>query len=373
MQEKAIEQEEVKGMDITLIISVLILLGIGVTMVYSASSVFAAKKYDNQYFFLKKQVSGIILGLFIMFAVAQVNFNRYRKLTYVILGAAIVLLTMVFIPGIGFKANGASRWIKIAGMTFQPAEFAKLAIVFYLAYSLQKKSDNIKNFSIGFLPHVIVTGIILALILIQPDLGSVVIISAILFAMLFIAGVRVRYLVVSVLMLLPVAYGLIMNVAYRRKRMMTFFDPLSDPTGAGFQITQSFLALGSGGLFGMGLGDGKQKLFYLPEPHTDFILSVLGEELGFVGLVITLLIFFVIIYRGFKISLESESLYGSLLALGITLIIGMQAVINAGVVMGMLPTKGLVLPFISYGRTAIIINLFSVGVLLNISSKKKSW
>jgi cell division protein FtsW len=191
--------------------------------------------------------------------------------------------------------------------------------------------------------------------------------------MLFTAGIRIRYLVALVLLFLPVAYQLIMTVDYRRKRLFAYLNPLADPTGAGFQIRQSILAFGSGGIFGMGLGGGKQKLFYLPEPHTDFILPVLGEELGFIGVCVTLLAFLVIIFRGFKISLESENMFGSLLALGLTLIIGMQAAINAGVVMGLLPTKGLVLPFISYGRTAIIMNLFAVGVLLNISSKKKSW
>jgi cell division protein FtsW len=365
--------EEAKTMDIMLVISVLILLVIGITMVYSASSVFAAKKYGNQYFFLKKQVSGIAAGLLIMFITAHINFNIYKKYTYLIFALAFAALACVFIPGLGISANGASRWVRIAGISFQPAEFAKLAVVFYLAYSLSKKSDNIKNFSTGFLPHVIMTGVLLVLILIQPDLGSVVIISAILFIMLFTAGVKIRYLFASVLLILPVAYSLVMNVAYRRKRLLAYLNPLADPTGAGFQVRQSFLALGSGGLLGMGLGDGKQKLFYLPEPHTDFILSVLGEELGFVGICFVLFIFLAIVYRGFKISLEAENLFGTLLALGITLIIGMQAGINAGVVMGLLPTKGLVLPFISYGRTAVIVNLFAVGVLLNISSKKKSW
>jgi cell division protein FtsW len=373
MQEKKAKTEEAKGMDIILVTSVLILLGIGVTMVYSASSVFAAKKYGSEYFFLKKQISGIAIGLTVMFLTANINYEHYKKLTYLIYGLALTTLICVFVPGLGFKANGATRWLRVAGFSFQPAEFAKLAIVFYLAYSLDKKSDNLKNFSVGFLPHIIMTGIILAIILIQPDLGSVVIISTILFIMLFTAGVRTRYLFVSILLLLPVAYNLIMNVSYRRRRLLAYLNPLSDPTGAGFQLRQSFLALGSGGFFGMGLGGGKQKLFYLPEPHTDFILSVLGEELGFIGVSIVLILFSVIVYRGFKISLEAENLYGSLLALGLILIIGIQAGINAGVVMGLLPTKGLVLPFISYGRTAVIINLFAVGVLLNISSRKKSW
>lgn len=360
-------------MDKTLLVSVLFLLVVGITMVYSASSVFALKKYNNQYFFLQKQVVGIFVGVIIMYIVSHINFNLYSKLTYFIYAATLIALTLVFVPGLGITAKGASRWVRVASFSFQPAELAKLSIVFYLAHSLSKKHENIKNFSTGFLPHVIMTGIVLALIIIQPDLGSVVIIATILFIMLFTAGVRIRYLLASILMLLPVGYSLIMNVDYRRRRIMAYLNPLDDPTGAGFQLQQSFLALGSGGFFGMGLGDGKQKLFYLPEPHTDFILSVAGEELGFIGLSLILSAFLAIVYRGFKISLEAENFYGSLLALGITLVIGIQAGINAGVVMGLLPTKGLVLPFISYGRTAILVNLFAVGVLLNISMKKKSF
>ncbi len=367
------EEQKSVGIDRILVFAILMLLGIGITMIYSASSIYAAKKYANQYYFLQNQLVCILGGLALMFITAKLNFNIYRKLAYPMLILVIISLGLIFVPGIGMRANGAQRWIRIGMLRLQPAEFAKIAIIFYLAHSLTKKSENIKSFSIGFLPHIIITGIVLAMVVIQPDLGSVVIIGAILFTLLFTAGVNKLYLFASLLAASPVIYYLIINFDYGVKRILTFLNPWQDPTGAGFQIIQSFLALGSGGLFGLGLGDGKQKLFYLPAPHTDFILSVIGEELGFIGVSFILFLFFIVVYRGFKISLEAENMFGCLLALGLTLLIGMQAVINAGVVMGLLPTKGLVLPFISYGRSAVIVSLFAMGVLLNISSRKKSW
>jgi cell division protein FtsW len=260
------------------------------------------------------------------------------------------------------------RWLKIQSFSFQPSEFAKLGLVIFLAYFLAKKEERIRSFSFGFLPTVLLSGLVIALVMKEPDFGAAFFLTVMVFLLLFVSGARVIYIVGAFLIAIPVAYTFLMNVGYRYKRLMSFIRPWEDPTGTSFQIIQSFLSFGSGGLFGLGLGEGRQKLFFLPAPHTDFIFSVIGEELGLVGAMVVVLLFFILTLRGVQIGLSLGDRFGAYLALGITLMISLQVVINMGVVLGLLPTKGLTLPFVSYGGTSLVANLIGVGILLHLST-----
>lgn len=359
------------GFDYILLLFTLLLVGTGIVMVYSSSAIMASGKFNDGYFFLKKQILFAVVGILMMICVARIDHQLYRKIAYLILGISLLSLIAVLIPGIGTKVGGSTRWLKIGPFSIQPSEFAKLALIIYLASSLAKKEKNIKKFSVGILPHLIITGIMLSLIIKQPDMGTSICIAAIVFTLLFAAGVRLSHLSLILLSAAPLVYFLIANIAYRRQRILSFLNPWGDPSDSGFQIIQSFYAFGSGGLFGRGLGEGKQKLFYLPEPHTDFIFSVIGEELGLVGIFLILAAFFIFVYRGISTAIRSSDLFSTYLALGITVLIGLQATIHMGVTLGLLPTKGITLPFISYGGSSLIVNLIGLGILLNISSKMK--
>jgi cell division protein FtsW len=282
----------------------------------------------------------------------------------------LVLLIMVLIPGIGGKAGGASRWIKLPGFNLQPSEMAKLALIMYMAYSLDKKQDKVKSLGSGFIPYMIVLMVLITCLVLQPDLGGALTLAAVAVTMLFAAGTRLVYILSMFLCGLPfLAYKL--SKGYHKSRIDAFLNPWSDPEGKGFQIIQSWLALGTGGVFGQGLGEGKQKLFYLPEAHTDFILSVIGEELGFLGVAVIIGMFFLLVQRAMRISVAAPDTFGRFLALGIAVLFGIEASVNMCVVTGLLPTKGLALPFISYGGSSLLISLFAVGILLNISSGLK--
>jgi cell division protein FtsW len=293
----------------------------------------------------------------------------YSKLVYPLLAISFCLLILLLVPGFGHTVGGATRWLRFMGLSFQPSELAKFTLVVYMAYSMSKKGSNMNSFLNGLLPHLIVAGGLMLLIVLQPDLGTALIIGCWLFILLFVGGVRLRHLFLILILAAPFVMWLIWQADYRLKRWLAFIDPWNDPKGMGFQIIHSFLAFGSGGILGVGLGNGKQKLFYLPEPHTDFVLSVAGEELGFVGVTVIIILFGILIMRGIKISLDARDLYSSYLALGLTCLIGLQAIVNMGVVMGLLPTKGLTLPLISYGGTSLVFNLLGIGVLLNVSSR----
>ncbi|UCD86096.1 MAG: putative lipid II flippase FtsW [Deltaproteobacteria bacterium] len=354
-------------MDSVLLWCVLILVVFGIVMVFSSSSIYASEKLGDDYHFLKKQLVIALLGITLMVAAALANYQLWSKLVLPILIGSFLSLILVLVPGVGNEVSGSSRWLKFAGFSLQPAEFAKLALIIYLAYSLSKKQQNIR-----FLPKAVVSGVFISLIIAQPDFGTAMILAAIVLALLFAAGLKLRHLLSGVLLSLPAIYLLIIRADYRKKRILAFLNPWKDPTNSGFQIIQSFLAFGSGGLWGMGLGRGRQKLFYLPDAHTDFIFSVIGEELGFLGVVVVLTLFLIVVLRGIKISLNAPDLFGSYLALGITLMIGLQAVVNIGVSIGLLPTKGLTLPFISYGGSSLLVSLIGAGILLNISSRRAS-
>jgi cell division protein FtsW len=348
----------------------LALAAIGLVMVYSASSALALKRHGDSAWFFRGHLLRVMVGLALMAVLASRDYLRLRRWTYPALGLAAVLLIMVLIPGLGHEAGGSARWLKLGVFTLQPSEFAKLALVLYLSYYLSGRQDQIKSFTRGFLPPLAVTGMLILPVILEPDLGISLTLAALTIAMLFVAGVRLTHLGALGLCAVPVLYFLIFQREYWLKRMLTFLSPWEDPANAGFQIIHSFLALGSGGLLGTGLGGSRQKLFYLPEPHTDFILSVLGEELGLWGVFLVLGLFLVIIWRGINASLEAREVFGTYLALGCTMIIGLQAYVNAGVVMGLLPTKGLTLPFISYGGSSLTVNFICVGLILSVAARK---
>ncbi len=355
--------------DYILLIVTLALVGVGVVMVYSTSAIMAGDRFQDPYYFLKKQALFAGIGFILMILSLFFPYGILKRLAYPILIVSVLLLVAVLIPGIGYRAGGAMRWLKVQSVSFQPSEFAKLGLVIFLAYFLTKKDEKIRSFSFGFLPTVLLSGLVVILVAREPDLGAALFLSAMVFLLLFVSGARVIYMAGALLLTIPVVYYLLMNVGYRYKRLMSFVRPWDDPTGTSFQIIQSFLSFGSGGLFGLGLGEGRQKLFFLPAPHTDFIFSVIGEELGLVGAMVVVLLFFVFTVRGIQIGLSLDDRFGTYLALGITLMISLQAVINMAVVLGLLPTKGLTLPFISYGGTSLITNLVGVGILLHLSTR----
>lgn len=362
--------KKLEDYDLTIMLMAIALTCFGVVMVYSASSVMAAKRFHDGFFFLKRQGLFAVIGFAIMFTVMRVDYHIWKQVAVPALLLCLVLLGIVLIPGLGGKIGGSSRWIRLPGFNLQPSEMAKLALIMYMAYSLDKKQDKVKSLTSGFIPYMIVLMFLIGLLVLQPDLGGALTLAAVAMTMLFAAGTRLTYIFSMFLLALPLlAYKL--SRGYHKSRIDAFLDPWSDPEGKGFQIIQSWLALGTGGVFGQGLGEGKQKLFYLPEAHTDFILSVVGEELGFLGVAVIIGMFFLLVQRAMRISVAAPDTFGRFLALGIAVLFGIEATVNMGVVTGMLPTKGLALPFISYGGSSLLISLFAVGILLNISSGLK--
>ncbi len=358
-----------RGFDTSILLLSVVLTCLGVVMVYSASSIMAEKRFADGFFFLKRQGMFAVFGFLVMLVAMQVDYRHLQKVAVLIFLGSLALLGLVLVPGIGTQVGGASRWIRMPGFSVQPAEVAKLALVVYMAHSLSRKGEKLQSFTHGFLPYMVILAIMLSLVLAQPDLGSAITLAGVAVTMMVVAGCRMRYLFGLAIVSVPLMYYLIMNVDYRRRRILAFLNPWEDPTNSGFQIIQSWIAFGSGGLFGNGLGESKQKLFYLPEAHTDFIFSVIGEELGFVGVFVVSAMFLVLVIRGVRTTLGAPDLFGRHLAFGITLLLGLEAFVNIAVVLGMLPTKGLALPFLSYGGTSLLTTLFAIGVLLNISSQ----
>jgi len=344
-----------------------VLLSVGVVMVYSASAIVAAERFHDPYFFLKKQVFWALLGALALWLALRLDYRRLEGLVVPLLLVAGVLLVLVLVPPLGQAINGTRRWIRLGPVSFQPAELAKLALVVYLAAFLARRRDALGDFRRGLLPPLAVAGVLAALVLAQPDLGSCLTLVALTFALLFLAGGRVRHLALVLAPALPLLAVAVWVAPYRVRRITTFLDPWSDPRGSGFQIIQSWLAFGNGGLLGQGIGGSQQKLFYLPEAHTDFIFAIVGEELGLVGALAIVGLFVVLAWRGLRIGLRAPDPFGAYLALGITVLIATQAVVNLGVVTGLLPTKGLPLPFISFGGSALLVTMLATGVLLNIS------
>lgn len=343
-----------------------ILICIGVVMIFSASSIYAWEKYKDSFFFLKRHLSFLVIGLFLTFLVMSIDYRKFRRFAKPLLIFSLFLLVLVLIPGISREVSGARRWFRYKFISFQPSELAGMAIIIYIADFISRKDKVIKTFLRGFLPPVCVLGLCTLLILLQPDLGTALAIGAVVFIVLFVSGVRASYLLSIILVSLPMLYILIFSVPYRKMRILSFLNPWLDPKGSGFQIIQSQIALGSGGIFGVGLGHSKQKLFYLPAAHTDFIFSIIGEELGLIGTLGVIILFMIFIQQGLKIIKHASDKFGYFLSLGLVSMISLKAIINVSVSCGLLPTKGLPLPFISYGGSSLIFDMLSLGLLLNI-------
>ncbi|HEU5201938.1 MAG TPA: putative lipid II flippase FtsW [Nitrospira sp.] len=355
------------AMDHTLLFVTLTLALVGLVMVFSASAIVAGNRFQDPEFFLKRQIAWLGFGFLLMHLTSRIDYQLWRKLSVPILIGMLVLLVMVLVPSLGVAAKGARRWLRVGPISVQPAELVKLVTVMYLAAYLTRKTDKLTLFRSGLLPALIVVGLLSGLVLLEPDLGTVVVIGLVTVGLLFLGGARITHLLSLALCAIPVALVLILGSSYRRQRLMTFLAPWKDASDAGFQITQSFLAFGSGGPFGVGLGEGKQKLFFLPEAHTDFVLALVGEELGLAGTATVILLFALFVWRGFHIAARARMPFGKFLGMGITLLIGIQALVNAAVVTGLLPTKGLTLPFVSYGGSSLVVSFIGVGMLLSIS------
>ena len=358
------------AVDKWMLLAVVGLMVLGMTMVLSTSYLYSQERYGDGTYFFRKQLIAMGAGVIALIACSMLPATLYRRFAYPLLAVSFVILAAVLIPGIGVSRGGARRWIMFPGFAFQPSELAKLAIVVYLAHSLARKEAMIRTFSMGVLPHLLVSGAFAGLLLLEPDFGTALILTMLLYFMLFIGGVRVSHLLSTALLALPVLAYVMMTAEYRLRRLMTFLDPWSDATGSGFHIIQSLIAFGSGQLLGRGLGESRQKLFYLPEAHTDFVYSVIGEELGLLGALVVLALFGVIIVRGLRLTAKIEEPFDQYLAFGLTVLLGLQALIHMGVVMGLMPTKGLVLPFISYGGSAMVVNLMEAGILLGLSRRR---
>ncbi|HLB24985.1 MAG TPA: putative lipid II flippase FtsW, partial [Nitrospirota bacterium] len=325
------------------------LLAFGLVMVYSASSVMAMKKFGDSAYFLKRQALWALLGVVAMAAAWKVDYKKFRMLSLPLLGIVFVLLILALV---GPEINGARRWIRLGGFSFQPSELTKPALVVFVAASLAKRMDRLQDFWYGLGPYLILTGTMVFLIALEPDLGTAAAISAAVMVMLFVAGARPAHLGALALAALPLLYVQLFRVGFRRNRLAAFMDPWSDPLGTGFQAIQSFLAFGGGGLSGLGLGESRQKLLFLPEPHNDFIYSVIGEEFGLIGAMAVALMFAAFVLLGLRLALRCRDNFGKFLAFGLTLTIGMQALVNMGVATGLFPNKGMPLPFVSYGGSS---------------------
>lgn len=356
------------SVDVVLAATVTALVGFGVVMVYSASAIEATVRYKDAQFFLKRQGIYALAGLTAMWLASRVDYRKIKILTYPIL-VTVTGMLLACVAGLGHRAGNAYRWLNVGPIHVQPAEMAKLAIVLWLAYSLSKKADRIKSFSIGFLPHLLVVGVLMLLCLKQPDFGSAVVLLFLTFTLLFVAGARVPYIAAFTMLMALGATLLVRLSNYRYARYLAWADMEAHRNDLAYQPFQSVMSFGSGGLSGLGLGKGLQVL-YLPEAHTDFVSAIVGEELGFIGVCGLAATYLVVVSRGVKIALEAEDDYGSFLAFGISTLFGVQALINFAVAMAVLPTKGLTLPFVSYGGSSLLVNAAAVGVLLNISRKR---
>jgi cell division protein FtsW len=353
--------------DFLLIILTFSLLAIGLIMVYSASAVWAEYKFHDSFFFAKRQLLFAGVGIAAMFFIMNIDYWTWRDWSKALLIICFVLLVLVLIPGIGMIRNGSRSWIGVGAFSIQPSEFMKLAMIAFLAKYLSENQKNITSFKRGLLPALALVFAAFGMIMLQPDLGTGTVMVGTCIAMIFVAGARISHFIGLGVLGLAGFAALILSAPYRIKRITSFLNPWEDPLGSGFQIIQSLYAIGPGGLFGLGLGQSRQKFFYLPEPQTDFIFAILAEELGFIGGSLVLLLFSLLLWRGVRIALGAPDLYGSFLAIGIISMVAIQVMINIGVVTGLMPVTGITLPFLSYGGSSLTLMLMAIGVLLNIS------
>jgi len=359
-----------KNIRVSILVTTAVLLAIGAVMIYSSSGIYAHETFNDSLFFLKRHVLFLGTGLLFALGILAIDYRSLQRFSKPLMLASLILLILVLFPRFGSEAGGARRWFRLWGFSFQPSELVKLTLIIYLSDILSRKAALVNNLLYGFLPPLFITGVTTGLILLQPDLGTAVAIGIISFVLFFAAGVDWKYLAGIIGLSLPVITLLIVKAPYRMRRMLVFFNPWKDPRGSGFQIIQSFLALGLGGVFGVGLGMSKQKLFYLPASHTDFIFSIIGEELGLIGTTSVVLLFMVLIWQAMRVAFKTENSFGRYLSLGIASMIAIEAIVNIGVSTGALPTKGLPLPFISYGGTALVFHIAAVALLLNVAKER---
>jgi len=362
-RKKGLYAPEYHRCDILLLLVVLFLVFTGVVMVFSASAIVSHKKFDTSYLFLTKQFIWTVMGTFLMLALARVDYNKLQKFSRPLMVFSLGLLFLVLLV----ESGEIKRWLKFGMVSFQPSEMAKFCLILYVADALDRKGSKLQNFKKGLLPILIVTAMFLTLVYAEPDLGTAVILALVILVMLFMGGVRLSHLLSLVLLSLPLLYFAIFHVGYRRERILTFLNPWADAQRIGYQVVQALLALGSGGFLGKGLGASRAKLFFLPEPYTDFIFPIIGEELGFLGASLIIFLFVLVAWRGLRIATRAPNQFGNLLAAGITFLITFQAVLNISIVTACLPTKGITLPFLSYGGSSLVFSLLGVGILLNIS------
>ncbi len=356
--------------DWPLFFTVLLLSAFGLLMIYSSSAVMGLQRYGDSLFIVKKHAMFMGIGWLLYFVAAQISWLKIAKLRMFFLIGAILLLIAVLIPGIGYKVGGAQRWINFGFTGLQPSEFARLALVFYLSVTLCVRSDRLQSFNRGFLPLLVVTAFMMLLLILQPDFGGAMSVFLLSLSLWFLGGVPLSFLLGLFILMVPGIVLLLMKSAYRSKRVMTFLDPYADPQGAGFQVIQSYLAFLQGGWTGVGIGGSQQKLFYLPEAHTDFIFSILGEELGVIGMVAVIGLFLCLLYIGARITRAQTSTVGYYLGAGVTLFLALPAMLNMMVTTGLLPTKGLALPFFSSGGSSLLVSLIAAGILQSLHRRR---
>ncbi len=336
----------------------------GVVMVYSASHILALDRYGDPLFFVKRHLTWTLVGFGMMLLLSRVETERWRAWAFPVLLLSLAGLALVFVPGLGRSAGGARRWLALGPFSFQPGEAAKLGIIVFLAHFLTVKEARITDLKYGFLPPVMLIGLILGLILVQPDLGTALLIAVLAAMLLYLAGARWSHLAASALVCAPVILWMIFATPWRFRRILAFLDPFASARDTGYQLVQSLLALGRGGVYGLGLGEGRQKLLYLPEPHTDFIYAVVGEELGLIGALAVAALFVLLLYRGMRVAARCTDRFRALLAAGVTLLVSLQGLLNMAVVTGLVPTTGVPLPLISLGGTSMVVTLSALGLLL---------
>lgn len=358
-----------KKTDKLILFSVVIISLFGLLMIYSSSSIWAEYKFNDPYKFLKTQALFLIVGYFIIYIISKIPYQTYQKYSNFLLLSCIILLILVLIPGIGTVRNGSRSWFGIGSFGIQPSEFAKLGIIIFTSKYLT--NNKIKDIKTSVLPILSIVLLIFGLIMLQPDFGTGIIIVITIIVLLFVSGVKMNFFIKLGIIGIIGIIGLIIIAPYRLKRILSFIDPWSDPLGSGFQIIQSLYAIGPSGLLGTGLGNSIQKHFYLPEPQTDFIFSIISEELGFMGVLIITTLFLTIIYRGFKISIKQEDNFAKYLSFGLTFSLAFQTILNLMVVVGLIPVTGVTLPFLSYGGSSLLVSMTNIGILLNISKYQK--
>lgn len=348
-----------------------LLLSIGVVMVYSASAVMARETYGDGAYFLKRHLLFLVVGILLAGWILMLEPGKVRRCAKPAMGIALLFLAALLVPGLGHRVSGAVRWFRVAGISIQPSEFAQLAMILYMADLLSRKRGLLEDFVQGVLPALVVLGITVGLILAEPDLGTAVALGVVAILILFVAQVRWRLVLALFLSALPIVTLLVLAKPYRVRRILGFLNPWADPEGAGFQLIQSLVAIGSGGLFGVGLGESRQKLFYLPAAHTDFIFSVIGEELGFLGATVLLVLVGCLVWFGLRVALSAPDPFGFLVGFGVVTLLALEAFIHVAVTTGMVPTKGLPFPLVSYGGTSLVVNLVSLAILLNVARPRQ--